>query len=129
MKQLILAIFLIAFPVALFSGYQVYSSSHTPLRTVGLGDLSYLSTIVGDAQALVGQGDMIGAARRMTDFESAWDQAETAIRPLNSAQWGNIDDAADTALHAVRSASPKVDSVTAALATLTAELNDPSRTP
>ena len=72
---------------------------------------------------------MAGAAKRITDFETAWDQAETAIRPLNQTQWGNIDQASDGALSAVRKSKPDPAAAKAALATLMATLNDPSKAP
>ena len=128
-KQILLAIALIALPVAGFSVVEVYASNHAPAAQTGLGDMSAFKTIVGDAQALADKGDLPGASKRMTDWESAWDQAETAIRPLNQSQWGNIDEASDGALHAVRAATPAADKVKAALATLMAELNDPSKAP
>lgn len=129
MKQILLAIALIALPVAMFSGYEVYSTSNAQAAQSGLGDLSSFKTIIADVQALVAKGDMAGAAKRMTDWESAWDQAETAVRPMNQAQWGNIDQASDGALHAVREAKPAPDKVKAAVDTLMAELNDPSKAP
>jgi len=129
MKQLFLAIALIALPVALFSGYEFYGANTAQAAAAGLGDLSNFKLIITDVAALAGKGDMPGAARRITDFETAWDQAETAIRPLDQAGWGNIDMAADGALKAVRSPSPQPDKVKAALATLLAELNDPSKAP
>ena len=129
MKQILLAILLIAAPVGMFSAYEVYSPTTAKAAGTGLGDLSAFKIIIADAQALVDKGDLVGAAKRMTDWESAWDQAETAIRPLNQTQWGNVDEASDAALHAVRAATPASDKVKAALATLMAELNDPSKAP
>ena len=85
--------------------------------------------IIGDTQALVSTGDMVGAAKRVTDWESAWDAAETAIKPLNQTDWGHIDQASDGALSAIRSSHPKPDDIKAALATLMDELNDPSKAP
>ncbi|MFS8116065.1 hypothetical protein QD460_30500 [Rhizobium jaguaris] len=127
MKQLILAIILIAVPVALFSGYEIYSTNTAQAASPGLGDLSNFKTIIADVQALAEKGDMLGAAKRITDFETAWDQAETAIRPLNQTQWGNVDTAADAALKAVRAPTPQVDKVKSMLANLMAELNDPNK--
>lgn len=129
MKQIFLAIALIALPVAMFSGFEMYSSTHAEAAPAGLGDMSAFKTIVGDAQALADKGDMAATAKRMTDWESAWDQAAKAIRPLNQAQWGNIDAASDAALDAVRAAPPVPDAVKTALAALMAELNDPSKAP
>ena len=129
MKQIFLAIALIALPVAMFSGFEMYSSTHAEAAQTGLGDMTSFKTIVRDAQALADKGDMAATAKRMTDWESAWDQAETAIRPLNQTRWGNIDEASDAALHAVRATSPAPDAVKTALAALMAELNDPSKAP
>jgi len=129
MKQLLLAIALIAIPVALFSGYEVYSPKAAQAASPGLGDLASFVSIIADVQALAGKGDMAGAAKRITDFETAWDQAETAIRPLDQAAWGNIDMASDGALKAVRAPQPQPDKVKSALATLMSELNDPSKAP
>lgn len=95
----------------------------------GLGDLSNFKTIVADVQALAEKGDIPAAAKRITDYETAWDQAETAIRPLNQAQWGNIDSANDAAFSAIRKSKPDAAAVKDALATLMATLNDPSKAP
>lgn len=128
-KQTLLAIALIALPVALFSGYEFYTTDRAAAAQTGLGDLSNLKTIIADVQALVDKGDMPGAAKRITDFESAWDQGETAIRPLNPTQWGNIDQASDGALSSVRKSNPDPAAAKAALATLMATLTDPSKAP
>lgn len=129
MKQLFLALVLIAVPVAMFSGYEFYSSSTATAAETGLGDLSNFKTIIGDAQALIGKGDLVGASKRMTDWETAWDAAETAIRPLNQTQWGNIDQASDAALSAVRSKKADQAGAKTAVDALMAELNDPTQAP
>ena len=125
-KQVLLAVALIAVPVAGFSGFEVYARS-TVVADSGLGDLSPLKAIIADVQALAAKGDLVGAAKRITDWESAWDAGETAIRPLNKAYWGNIDAASDDALKALRSPKPSSDEVTKTLAALMAALNDPSK--
>lgn len=127
MTQILLAFVLIAVPIALFSGYELYNVNTAEAASTGLGDLSQFQTIVTDVQALADEGDMAGAQKRITDFESAWDSAEAAIRPLNQTQWGNIDDAADTALKAVRARTPAPDTVKSSLAALMAALTDPSK--
>jgi hypothetical protein len=129
MRQVFLAVVLIAVPVAMFSGYELYASNTAIAAETGLGDLSNFKTIVADVQALVDKGDIPAAAKRITDYETAWDQAETAIRPLNQAQWGNIDSANDAAFSAIRKSKPDAAAVKDALATLMATLNDPSKAP
>ena len=124
-KQILLAIVLIAVPVAAFTGFEVYARSASPASS-GLGDLSTFKTIIADVQALAAKGDLPAAAKRITDWETAWDSAETAIRPLNQTEWGNIDSASDDALTALRAPKPSSDEVKKALAALMTVLNDPS---
>ena len=128
-KQIGLAVALIAAPVAIFTGYELYTVNSVQAAATGLGDLSAFKTIVADTQALVDKGDMAGAQKRITDYETAWDQAETAIRPLNQAQWGNIDMANDGAFSAIRKSTTDPAAVKAALATVMATLNDPTKAP
>ena len=127
MRQVFLAIALIVAPVAMFTGFQVFYVHDASATTAGLGDLSSLKAIIADVQAIAARGDLAAAARRITDWETAWDQGETAIRPLNPTYWGNIDAASDGALSALRAKSPSADSVKKALAALMASLNDPSK--
>ena len=81
MKQVLLAIFLIAIPVAAFTGVEFYATGADSSAAAGLGDLSSLKAIIADVQTLAARGDIPGAAKRVTDFESAWDQGETAYSP------------------------------------------------
>ena len=126
MKQVFLALALILAPVAAFTGFQVYAKSDSA-ATAGLGDLSSLKTIIADVQVIAAKGDLTAAGKRITDYESAWDEGEAAIRPLNPTHWGNIDHASDAALKALREASPSADKVRKTLVALTAALNDPAR--
>ena len=126
MKQVLLAIVLILAPVAAFTGFHVYPENNSG-TTGGLGDLSSFKTIIGDVQAITKKGDLTAAARRITDYESAWDEGEAAIRPLNPIYWGNIDHASDTALKALRESSPSVDKVQKSLLALMAVLNNPAQ--
>jgi hypothetical protein len=129
MKQVFLAIVLIAIPVAMFGGYEFYAASTAVAAESGLGDLSNFKAIIADVQALVDKGDIARGAKRITDYETAWDGAETAIRPLNQTQWGNIDSANDAAFSSIRKSKPDPAAVKDALATLMATLNDPSKAP
>ncbi|NKQ69761.1 hypothetical protein C3Y89_05070 [Rhizobium sp. UPM1132] len=126
MKQIFLAIALIAAPVAAFTSFELYAGT-APAKTAGLGDLSSFKTIIVDVQTLASKGDLVDAAKRITDYETAWDQAETAIRPLNQNDWGNIDEASDAALKALRQSSPSADKVNKTLAALIAVLNNPAQ--
>jgi hypothetical protein len=126
MKQILLAIALILVPVAAFTGFQVYAKSGSAAM-VGLGDLSSFKTIIADVQAIAAKGDLTAAAKRITDYESAWDEGEAAIRPLNPTYWGNIDQASDAALKALRESAPSPDKVQKTLVALMAVLNNPAQ--
>ena len=124
MKQFLLAAVLIAVPVAAFSAFELYFAKPA-VAVVSLGDLSGLRAIVTDVQGIVKGGDLKVAETRITDFETAWDDAEATMRPLNGAAWGKIDDAADAALHALRAAAPDSAKVTETLAMLVDTLDHP----
>ena len=126
MKQLLLAIFLILVPVAAFTGFHIVTAP-SAATTSGLGNLISLKTIVSDVQAHVDKGDMAAATARMTDYESAWDQGQTSIRPLNPEYWGHVDAASDEAIKALREPHPSADKARETLSALEASLGDPSK--
>jgi hypothetical protein len=126
MKQILLAITLILVPVTAFTGFQMYAKNDAA-ATAGLGDLSSLKAIIADVQAIAARGDLTAAAKRITDYESAWDEGEAAVRPLNPAYWGNTDQASDAALKALRESSLSTDKVRKTLAALMAVLNNPAQ--
>ena len=128
MKQFLLAVVLVAFPVAAFAGFQMYVSPAPSPVGASLGDLSNLEAIVGDVQSIAMTGDFVAAEKRITDFESAWDDAESGMRPKNPAAWGNVDHAADAAFHALRAQAPDGARVNETLSALIAVLDDPSGT-
>lgn len=126
MRQALLAILLILVPVAAFTGYHMISTQ-SGSKATGLGDLSSLKAIVADVQAQLDKGDVASAAARMTDYESAWDQGQTSIRPLNPTYWGNVDAASDAAIKALREPKPSVDRIRKTLSALKTSLDDPSK--
>jgi hypothetical protein len=127
MRQIFLAVALIIAPVAAFTGFELLYVNNAPAKKAGLGDLSSFKTIIADVQALAAKGDLTAAAKRVTDYETAWDQAEAAIRPLNPTYWNNIDAASDAALKALRQSVPSADKVNKTLAALMAVLNNPAQ--
>ena len=134
MRNLLLSAALIALPVGAFSAiYSLQSPApeqpQASSSEAGLGDMSRFMAIATDVQKIVATGDMSAAETRITDFETAWDDAEAALRPINTAQWGNIDVAADAALDALRAKSPNPAAVRTTLTDLRAQLADPSHTP
>ena len=130
-KQFLLAAVLIAVPVAGFTAFEMNFAT-TPAVAAGttsLGDLSTLKTIITDVQAIADKGDLVGAEKRIRDFESAWDVASKTMRGLNKDDWGNVDDAADAAMSDLRDSAPDAAKVKVSLAALLATLTDPSVAP
>jgi hypothetical protein len=127
MKQILLATTLITLPVAAFSAYMM-ATAPTAITQPSLGDMAPMQAIVADVQTIAATGDLAAAATRITDFETAWDDAQATMRPLNPAAWGAVDGAADAALSALRKASPAADQVTETLAALSATLANPTAT-
>ncbi|MBL0373997.1 hypothetical protein JJB09_18395 [Rhizobium sp. KVB221] len=71
-----------------------------------LGNLSSFEGIANDTLVLVDKGDLKGAEQRITDFASAWDEAEKTLYPKDKAEWSVIDDAADAAIESLSARSP-----------------------
>lgn len=127
MKQFLLATALIAVPIAAFTAFQVTIASApvAAAQAVSLGDMSPYKSIVTDVQSIAATGDLTAAEARITDFETAWDEAAGKMRPLNTSAWGTVDDAADAALHALRVSAPAAADVTATLSALMTTLDNP----
>ena len=129
LRQTGLAVGLIALPVALFAAAEYWLIPHRVAATTAgpsLGDMAPLKTIVADVQAILSKGDLQGAAVRITDLETAWDDTENTMRPLNPTAWGGVDGLIDASLRSLRTASPDVAAVTAALTALQAGLDNPA---
>jgi hypothetical protein len=128
MKQFLLACFLIAVPVAGFTGFQVYFNT-TPAVAgqAPLGDLSAMQAVVTDTVAIVAKGNLVAAEQRITDYETLWDEAEPTLRPMNKDAWSVVDEASDHALKALRAKAPDTAKINASLTTLLGALADPSK--
>ncbi|WP_108658253.1 hypothetical protein [Acuticoccus kandeliae] len=131
MKQLLLATALIALPVAVFAAAETWVVPGAPPPSESasanpFGDLSPYETIVHDTQTLVDTGDLVAAEKRITDFETLWDDAEATMRPKSPSAWGNLDAAADDAFSALRAGKPDPAKVTDALAALSTTLASPA---
>lgn len=123
-KQALLAAVLIAVPVGIFTGVEILFAPPAQSEQ-SLGDLASLSAIATDVQKIAATGDMTAAEKRITDFETEWDKDEATMRPLNPAAWGTVDDAADTAIHSLRSGTPDSQKVDSAVKDLIATLANP----
>jgi hypothetical protein len=111
MRQFLLALVLIAVPVGLFAAYKSFVPAPPPAAHESLGDLSAFTAIINDVQKISATGDFVAAEKRVTDFETAWDDQESTLRKRYPDAWGNIDSAADAAFKALRAGSPKADDV------------------
>ena len=87
MRHLLLSVALIAFPVGVFAaGYSLLAPSTphvaavAPAPSPSLGDMTPYETIVTDVQTIAATGDLTDAEKRITDLETAWDDALTALR-------------------------------------------------
>ena len=125
MKQILLATALILAPVGAFTAFQV-AFVGSAQADASLGDLSPMKAIIADVQKIAATGDFAGASTRITDWETAWDNAQAGMRPLNPDAWGKIDEASDAALKSLRKGTPSAATVTPALAALLAALNNPT---
>jgi hypothetical protein len=104
--------------LAKFDSKQISAAIPVAATPAGsMGDLSYLMAIITDTKKLLGSGDMKGARARITDLESAWDQNEEQLRPIDPEGWTSIDKSLDRALKQVRTGSPDLTACTEALET------------
>jgi hypothetical protein len=71
--------------------------------TKPLGDLSAFRKVAEDMLRRVHAGDMSGAKSRAGDLETAWDNAQARLRPMNPEKWTLMDNAIDDVLKKVRS--------------------------
>ncbi len=124
MKQFLLATCLIIAPVGVFSGAYKLMVPAAEAADQSLGDMSSFKIIISDVQAIAATGDFTKAEKRITDFETAWDEGQDKLRPMNKAAWSNVDDASDAALHALRK-SPEIKNVDETLKALMAALQYP----
>jgi uncharacterized protein YceK len=69
-------------------------------------DVTAFRAIVTDTLAKVQTGDQAGAVARITDLETAWDDAQDRLEPMDPTGWGVIDGKIDQALKAVRTSAP-----------------------
>ena len=123
MRQFLLATALILGAVGLFfGGRQVLMPA---VAGSALGDMQAFQTIVTDVETIAATGDLVTAEVRITDLETAWDDAEATLKPKDPTAWGRVDDATDAVLSSLRAATPDAVAVMDALAGLQTVLMDP----
>ncbi|MFZ0832486.1 MAG: hypothetical protein WAM92_05270 [Mycobacterium sp.] len=85
-------------------------------------EIAKLRTIAADTLAKVRAGDQAAAKARITDLETAWDDDEATLRPMDATAWHVLDARIDSALEAVRASKPDQAAETQALTALLSEL-------
>lgn len=95
-----------------------------PAATAGspLGDVSQFITISQDTLDLVTAGKQADATTRITDLETAWDQAQAVLKRRNPDEWTVVDGKIDTVLRELRATSPNPPAETTALQELLKQL-------
>jgi uncharacterized membrane-anchored protein len=82
------------------------------------GSVASYKRITQDTLGLVDSGDQSGAKSRITDLETAWDDDQSTLQPMDCQAWTYVDQQIDPALSAVRDSSPDPATEDAALHTL-----------
>lgn len=85
-------------------------------------EIAKLRAIVQDTLARVRAGDQSGAKARITDVETAWDNDESTLKPMDEKAWDVLDHQIDSALNAVRLRHPDAAAETQTLNRLLAGL-------
>jgi uncharacterized membrane-anchored protein len=98
------------------------SSTTTAVAASPLGDLSAFIVITQDTLDLLNAGKQADATTRITDLESAWDNAQATLKRRNPDAWTAVDDKIDPVLRELRSTSPNPATETAALQALLTQM-------
>jgi hypothetical protein len=125
LKKLLIALGLFVAPITTPVLLQTETAIAAP-TTSKLGDLSALRKIVADTLALVQTGKTKAAIKRITEFETAWDQNAKRLRAVDTETWRKLDDASDVALSTVRYPSATPDEMKKDLSDLIKMLDNPS---
>ena len=73
---------------------------------IPLGDLSNFRQITEATLTLVQSNDLSSAKTRITDLETAWDNAQSTLKPMNPGKWTMMDSSIDDALKSLRASHP-----------------------
>ena len=90
--------------------------------TFPAAEIAKFRVITQDTLAKEQAGDQAGAATRIKDLETAWDDDQATLQPMNSTAWSILDGQIDVVLKALRSSSPDTNAQTQALTRLLVDL-------
>ena len=85
-------------------------------------EIATFRTIVADTLAKVQAGDQTGATARIKDLETAWDDDEATLRPMDDTAWTVLDGRIDSVLKALRASTPDPTTETQTLTALLTSL-------
>jgi uncharacterized membrane-anchored protein len=88
-----------------------------------LGDVSSFRVIADDTLRLVNAGRINDAKTRVTDLESAWDDAQARLQAMAPDKWKVVDGSIDKVLRQVRTAKPVASLCGSALESLLGTLD------
>ncbi|MEI7629765.1 MAG: hypothetical protein WCJ73_01265 [Actinomycetes bacterium] len=100
------------------------SSTTAAVDASPLGDMSEFTVITQDTLDMVTAGQQAAATTRVTDLESAWDNAQATLKRRNPEAWTVVDDKIDIVLRELRSSSPDPTTETASLKALLTQLGE-----
>ena len=87
-----------------------------------LGDMGAFIAISQDTLGMVDAGKQADATTRITDLESAWDNAQATLKRRNEGEWHAVDDKIDAVLRELRSTSPNAATERSALQALLTQM-------
>ena len=125
MKRLFLALAILALPMAAMPVLTVVPAIAAAAQSK-LGDLSAMRKIVADTLDMANAGNIKGAVKRITQYETAWDKNASRLQKLDKKTWNKLDEASDVALSTVRYPSSTPDEMKKDLTSLLAMLDNPS---
>nr|WP_110316653.1 hypothetical protein [Mycolicibacterium moriokaense] len=85
-------------------------------------DVANFRTIAADSLTKVQAGDQAAATARIKDLETAWDDAQPTLQPLDETSWTVLDGQIDHVLKALRASNPDPATETQTLTTLLTSL-------
>ena len=91
-------------------------------QTGPLGDLSNFTSLSQATLDSVTAGDWATANAHVNDIESAWDNGQARLKPMNTTKWNQIDGDLDKVFREVRAVHPNQQTAATALQTLLADL-------
>jgi uncharacterized membrane-anchored protein len=86
-------------------------------------EVTKFRTITQDTLAKIQAADQAGATARIKDLETAWDDDQATLQPMDPTGWTVLDGQIDDVLHALRASNPDPGSEKQTLTTLLTSLH------